>query len=132
MVAERTIDVAAKYITTTVTCNAKSTATATLNCGERILESLTALWAPGHVGLVGFRMEYGGVAMLPWNQATAFLVGDNERITYDLSLHVSGLVTFKLSNTDTYRHSIIFTAKLTELPTIGAPGIVLLDDAAIA
>lgn len=132
MVAEGTIDVAAKYITLSVTCNKSTTKAATLDCGERIVETLDVKWAPGHVGLVGFRITYNGVAILPWNQPTSFVFGDNERLFYDLGIHVAAPLAIAMVNQDTYRHTLIFTAKLRELKLPGEAAPPLLSLAQIA
>lgn len=124
MANEDTIDVQAKYLTTQVNI-AKNVATQTtlVDLGERMLESFDAFFAPGHVGLTGFRILYGGVAIVPWNQSTSFIVGNNERRPFTLGLHVSGKLSIVTTNLDkAYAHAIVFTFKLTELLLVGESG----------
>lgn len=125
MANEGTIDVAAKYVSLTVPIPKNTTVqTTTFDLGERIFESLSVLFAPGHAGLTGFRISYGGVTILPWNQPGGMIVGDNERRYFDMGLHVSGLLTIQTKNFDkAYAHSIVFEAKLTEILLAGGPPV---------
>lgn len=118
---EGPIDVAAKYLTTTVTLAKNvTTQTQTVTLGERLLESVDVYFAPGHAGLTGVALSYGGVTILPWNQGGQFLIGNNERRLFELGIHVSGLVTITTRNQDkAYAHTIVLTWKLTELVLTG-------------
>lgn len=119
--SEGPIDVAAKYLTTTITLAKNVTTQSTLvTLGERKLESVDVYFAIGHAGLTGVNLSYGGVAILPWNQPSAFLLGNNERRYFDIGIHVSGPVTVTTRNQDkAYTHAIVLTWKLTEIELTG-------------
>ena len=123
MVGERTVDVAAKYVTLSIALGTSSGVVSTLwDLGERMWESLQIVYAPGHNGLVGVRFTYAGVTILPWNQPTQFVSGSNERVPYEIGLHVSGKVTVQAQNLDAgFAHKVVLTAKLTEILLAAAP-----------
>jgi hypothetical protein len=114
---EGTIDVTAKYVTTTIAIPTNTaTQSVTFALGERLLDTLDVHFTPGHAGLTGLRVSYAGVTILPWNQPSAFLVGDNERRLFEMGLHISGPLTLTTRNLDKgFPHSIIVTAKLREI-----------------
>lgn len=117
-----TIDVSAKYLRLRIDTPRKvATQTNVFPLGERILESLSVLFPLGHAGLTGLRVNYNGVAVLPWNQPTQFVVGDNERLTFEMGLYVSAPLSIVSVNNDNVAHSLYLTAKLRELGAAAQP-----------
>jgi hypothetical protein len=129
---ERTIDVQAKYVTLSITVAKATTSTTSFPLGERIVDTLDVKWAPGHVGLVGFRITYNSTTILPWNQTASFIVGDNERIVYEMGLHVSAPLSVTVRNQDTFPHTVILTAKLREIDLPALAPISLLSLAEVS
>lgn len=119
--SEGPIDVAAKYLVTTVNLAKNVTTQSTAAAlGERMLESVDVYFAPGHAGLTGVALSYGGVAILPWNQPGSFLLGNSERRVFEIGIHVSGPVTITTRNLDRgFAHAIVLTWKLTEIVLTG-------------
>lgn len=115
-----TYDVDARYITTSIVTPRKTaTKSTTWTFGPAILSELQVLWAPGHVALTGVRVTYQGVTLLPWNQPTAFLLGDNERQIYEMGVHILASIVVVTTNNDTYPHTHYLTAKLLDVPLTG-------------
>lgn len=120
MAKSTTYDVAARYLTTSIATPRKTASKSTAwTFGPAILEELQILWAPGHVALTGVRVSYKGVTILPWNQPTAFLVGDNERQIFEMGMHILDTITVVTQNNDNYPHTHYLTAKLTDVPLTG-------------
>ena len=117
-----TIDVASKFVVVDITTPKNTNAlTTTFNAGNRIIRSVDVLFAPGHVGLTGIRFNYGGVTVLPWNQPTGFLVGDNERQHYELELYAPGPLSILTHNPDAQNsHRHVLTFELVEVNNAGA------------
>lgn len=112
-----TIDVAVKYVTSTITTNKNTnTLNTVIDLGDRILQTVEILFAPGHVALTGVRLLMGGTAILPWNQPTSFIFGDNERLTFKLGIYVPGPITIVTHNADSVAHMHQITFALTEVP----------------
>ena len=110
-------DVSARYVELKVTTAAKTATKSTAwNIGQAILEELQVLWSPGHVALTGIRLMVGNVALLPWNQPTTFLVGDNERRVFEVNYHVTNPLTIVTQNNDTFAHTHYFVAMLRDVP----------------
>lgn len=112
-----TIDVSAKYQTVDIT-TPKNTGAQTLviSVGDRIIRAVDVLFAPGHVGLTGVRLQYAGVTILPWNQPSNFIVGDSERLRFQLDLYAPGPLTIITHNGDSQAsHRHIFTFELHEV-----------------
>jgi hypothetical protein len=112
-----TIDVQIKHVTATIqtlkNTNIKST---NIDLGDRIIQSVDILFAPGHVALTGVRLMLNDVAILPWNQPTQFIFGDNERLAFQLGIYVPGILTIQTHNSDTVTHMHQITFYLTEVP----------------
>lgn len=119
MPANKQYDVTARYVELSVSTN-KSTAlkTTTWNLGNFILEELSVLWAPGHVALTGIRILLQGTAILPWNQPSVFIVGDNERRDYEVGLTLIHPLTVQTQNNDKFVHTHILVAKLRDIPLV--------------
>ena len=110
-----TIDVTRKHVISAVTIpKATGAQNTTVKLGEVWLENVEAFFAPGHVALTGFRINYGGATILPWAQPTSFLYGDNERLQYPTDLYVSGPLTIVTHNADNVSHLILFTFRYRE------------------
>lgn len=104
------IDPASKVQTLTVTMPKSVNVTTSFRLpAPAILERVSILFAAGHVGLTGARISYNGIALLPWNQPTGFIIGDNERLPFDIGMYVDGPFSIVTHNGDTYPHTHIFT-----------------------
>lgn len=115
------IDVQAKYLTFTFAVGRGATVGPTACVvGNRWLDNLDIFWAPGHVGLVGVRVAYQTVTMLPWNNPSGLLFGSNERRLFEMGLQVTNSFTVTVVNNDAkFAHTVQITAKVHELH--GAP-----------
>jgi hypothetical protein len=120
---ETTIDLGVKHVVTTIPIGANiATQNTTVDLGERYLDVLDVLFRPGHAGLTGVRVSYGGVSILPWNQPTQFLLGDNERRRFDIGLHVAGPLTVTTRNLDKgFAHVFDLTWQVRELQLASEP-----------
>lgn len=112
-----TIDVSNKYVVSDITTPKNTNALNTVvSLGNRIIKSVDILFAPGHVGITGVRIAYAGVVLLPWNQPAGFIVGDTERLKFDLDFYAPGPVTITTHNSDArYAHRHVITFKLQEV-----------------
>lgn len=100
------IDPQSKTIVSTIATNAKASKNTIITIlPDIILEKVSILFPAGHAGLTGVRLVYGGVALLPWNQLTQFIIGDSERLSFDIGMYVSGPITVATTNADTAAHS---------------------------
>lgn len=115
------IDATTKYLTLTISTPAhtasKTTAFDLSSQGEKILDALEILFAPGHAALTGVRVSYNGVVILPWNQNSAFILGNDERLIFDVGIYVAKPLSIVTTNTDAFPHVHVLTAKLSEVPT---------------
>lgn len=120
MVDRSTIDVDTKYLTLNVsTPPSTASQTTAFALGTRKLLSLDIFWARGANGLVGVRVEFASVALLPWNQPTSFVVGNSERRIFDMGIQIIGSVNVVTANNDpAFAHTVVITAAVQELETV--------------
>ena len=78
-----------------------------------VLDWLDILFAPGHVALTGVRVRWMGGTLLPWAQPNSFILGDNERLRFDIGIPISNPVQVDQTNTDTVAHAHILTAQFS-------------------
>lgn len=114
-----TLDVSVKYLITSITRAAHATGSTTVNLGERIALSVNVFFTPGHVGLVGVAISYAGLQLLPYNQPGSFILGDNERLNFDLGMYLPGPITVRTQNSDSAAHTVQLTWKVQELSLRG-------------
>lgn len=114
-----TFDVSHKYLVLDVTTAAATALQTTLfDVGSRIVEVLDVFWPPGANGLVGLRVNFAGVTLLPWNQPARFLVGNGERRRFEFALPVDAPLQVVTQNNDpAFQHTIVITADLIERPS---------------
>ncbi len=99
--------------------------------GPGVLERLELVIPDGHAGLTGLQLLWGGRQVVPY-EATDFLQGNNDEISVDLGLDVSGktLVVRTYNLDDTFGHSHYLRGYLVDRqPSVdqlfaGAPSIV--------
>lgn len=115
-----TIDVRTKYLVQSIPIPRNTTTqTTTFVLGNVVLETLDVFYSPGHVGLVGVRVNYAGVTIVPWNQPTVFVVGSNERRLFDVGIPVGDQLSIVTRNLDArFAHTIVLTAAVTELELV--------------
>lgn len=88
-----------------------------------MLETLDVFYAPGHVGLVGVRINYAGVTIVPWNQPTVFMLGSNERRKFDMGIPIGDKLSIVTTNLDArFAHTVVITAAVTELALVNTAG----------
>lgn len=105
-----TIDPLHKQAVVNITTPKSTNVTTAFALGRPVtLEKVDILFAPGHVALTGVRINYQGVAILPWNQPTLFVVGDSERLVFELGMYVSGGLSIVTHNGDTQPHQHMLT-----------------------
>lgn len=105
-----TVDLANKVQVLGISNTRKQTKSTAFNFGnDVVLDAVSILFAPGHVGLTGVRITYQGIAILPWNQNNGQIQGDNERLKFDIGLYCTGLLSIVTINNDTFAHSWQFS-----------------------
>lgn len=98
--------------------------------GFRIVDTIGMLFAQGHVALTGFRLEYDGKAIIPWDQPTSFLVGNDERRVLPLNFQVMKPMRFVFLNSDNVPHTFNWFIESHDVPVpsdnASAPALPLL------
>lgn len=128
------VDSNPKHIFNTFTQLANSTSTTVWNLGrDYVLERLTIQIPEGHVGLTGVQVAYQGVMLVPWNDATHFLVGNGLVEAFDLNTYITGILSVTTVNTDkALAHKFYLRARVHEPTDSDAPaaaqtGVLSLD-----
>lgn len=107
-----TIDVATRYSSVSINAPAKTASTSSIiTLANAVVESCEIVYAPGHVWLIGVRLLYAGVVVLPWNGVGSYIFGDNERLERDIGMYMPGPITVNVSNTDALAHGVIVIFK---------------------
>lgn len=106
----RTIDAATRHTQVGIT-TAKSTGNfnTTVQLANAYVDAVSILFAPGHAVLTGVRIQYGGNTILPWDGVGGYIVGDNERLSFDVGMYMPGVITIGTHNGDTISHGHFVT-----------------------
>lgn len=104
--------------------------TVNVNLGFRVIDEIGMLFAQGHVSITGFRLMYDGKAIIPWDQPTTFLVGNNERRVLPVGLQVLKPMQFVFANNDNLPHTFFWYIASHDVPVpsdnASAPALPLL------
>ena len=71
---------------------------------ECTIDRLEILIPSGHLGFTGIALEYGGQRLIPAFQNSAWIIGDNNLLTYVMDFDVGQPVTIKTYNTGSFVH----------------------------
>lgn len=105
------------YVTTVAGTAQASPKTTTVNLGDLILISVHLQIPSGHCGLTGWRIDYSGVTIVPFNNPPTFIVGDDDHLDFDTDYEVGNALKIITYNTDIYDHTHYATLKVTDLNT---------------
>lgn len=132
---DRTID--PRYIPTTVTVAANVLSTAPTstnpNLGSCIVESVNVFIPPGHAGLTGLAVQLAGVHVVPYGDNTAWVIGDDASLDFELGVEVGADLRILTYNVDlAFSHAFYLRWKIRSVaPTSSdianaAPGATVL------
>lgn len=77
----------------------------TLDIADTQLVEVNVIIPAGHVGLTGLAIRLGTTRVLPWDDATAWLRGNNENRTFPIFTQAPGVATILGFNTGVLEHS---------------------------
>lgn len=106
-----TIDPAAKHSQVNInTLKNVANLNTTIQLPNAWVDSVSILFAPGHAALTGVRLQYAGNTILPWEGIGGYILGDNERLNFDVGMYLPGVITIGTRNTDSlaHGHTVIF------------------------
>lgn len=107
-----TIDVTARYSEVVITTPAKTAVqNTTISLANAYVDALTVLFPVGHAALTGFRLQYAGNSLIPWNGVGTWIVGDGERIPFIVGMYMPGVITLGSKNDDTIAHTLFVTVQ---------------------
>lgn len=117
------IDSNPKTIFNTFTQAPNSTSTTVWNLGrDYVVENLRIQIPEGHIGLTGIQVLYQGVCIIPWNDATHFLVGNGLVEDFPLNIYITGFLSVVTVSTDkSLSHKFYCRARVRE-PQAGETG----------
>lgn len=73
--------------------------------GDVIVNEVNVRIPPGHAGQTGFQVVYGGSVVLPWNDASAFLIDDDKDYDFVIGFEFDQGLAINLYNVGSYPHS---------------------------
>ncbi len=76
-----------------------------LALGQTQIVGVRIVIPKGHVGLTGLQVLNGGTRILPWDDASAWIVGDGEVFDVDLNTQAAATMTLRGFNTGQLRHT---------------------------
>ena len=79
--------------------------TTTPKLGDIWIDSVELRIPVGHRGLTGIYVANSGTQLLPYSQTPSFLIGDDERLTFDFGVEVATGLQIVTYNTDIFVHT---------------------------
>jgi hypothetical protein len=111
---------APRYLPFTVTTAASVTqaapVTQSLALGDVILEDIELLIPDGPSGLCGIAFTYDGFPIVPWGLPVGYIIGNNDRLTFEVQSYVGHPIVAQTYNTDIFAHSLYVRCKVRDLP----------------
>lgn len=120
-----------RYVPAAITVPPFTTAaapqTTSVDLGSVVLQQVEVLIALGHSWLTGLRVEYSGQALLPWSIPFDWIVGDGDRVPFEMDFDVSRPLTIRTFNTDVFQHVFRLRFKVSDpTPEIGPVAVSLV------
>lgn len=100
--------------------------TANLQLGFVRLVELEVRIPAGHLGFTGFAIDHADVRLVPWNDPSQWLVGDNDLLRYPLDIDAPRVLVMKGFNTGTFSHAFYLRFSVTDVPNRDAGRSTLL------
>lgn len=91
-----------------------SATTTNLSLGNTQLARVRIRIPTGHAGLTGFAMEFSGGRIVPWDDVTKWVIGNDEIEWYEVNLQVGRSVQLRGYNLDTLDHTFYLTFELDD------------------
>lgn len=114
---------AVRYVPTTILTRAggvDGNLVTPVNLGDVILLSVAVIIPPGHSGQTSIRIALAGQPIVPWDNLAAPIVGDNDRLDFDVNLQVGAGLTVVTTNVGAFDHRHFLRWKVTDLPDAGS------------
>jgi len=80
-----------------------------VNLGDVMLHKVRIRIPPGHSGQTGIQIRLGSNTIIPWNDATKFIVGNDDRLEFDYEDEVTTGLTIATYNVGNYPHTFYVT-----------------------
>lgn len=97
--------------------------TTVLDVGAGVLEEVELQIPAGHVGVTGLRLLLAGQQVLPWDDATSWIVGDNFHRIFTMGVQIDRGFTAQTYNVGNYPHTHYLRFRLraldSETPAVG-------------
>lgn len=108
-------------ITTPALTDPGSPQVTTITVPDTILDTVTLLIPGGHAFLTGFALSLAGQQLLPWPTDFPWIVGDNDRLLFEMAIEVDGPLDITTYNVDLYDHTHWLRLKLDDIDLGNAP-----------
>lgn len=76
-----------------------------INLGDVMLHQIDMRIPPGHNGFTGIQIKLSDNAIVPWGNASAFIVGNDESLKFEYGDEVDAGLTVVTFNIGTYAHT---------------------------
>ena len=117
--------VSTRYIATTITVPAGTTAAVpqitNLSVGSVVIDAVEIRIPPGHMGVTGIALEFSGTRIVPWTDTTAWIIGNDDLLAFDVDLEVSVPVQVKAYNTGGFDHTFYLRIRTSDIVLPTAP-----------
>ncbi len=110
---------ATRYVVANITTPA-GTATNTplttaVPLGDLTLVSAHLRIPSGHCGLTGWRIDYSGSTIVPYSNPPAYIIGDDDKLDFDVDYEVGNTLNIVTYNLDVYAHTHYAVLKVHDL-----------------
>lgn len=93
-----------------------SAVSTSINLGFVIIDWVEVRIPSGHLGFTGFALDNGGVRLVPWNNLSEWLIGDNDLLHYDLGIEASATMVMRGYNTGSFDHTFYLRFQVSDVP----------------
>lgn len=113
------VAVTRRLLTPTLTVPAQTLSSSptvqSFNLGQTQIVGLRVVIPKGHVGLTGLQLLNGGTRIVPWDNATQWLTGDDEIVDIDLNTQAANTMTLRGFNTGQLQHTFYLRVTVDDL-----------------
>lgn len=90
----------------------------TIPVDNLILQNFHLTIPDGHVGLTGFALEFATKRIVPWDDANAWVITNDEQVTFPVAIEVGGHLDIVTYNLGAYDHNHYLRLHFRYLPDV--------------
>lgn len=98
----------------------------TLNLGDIWVYNISVRIPPGHCGFTGLSVQQAGSYLIPFGMTLAYLIGNDDKLEFEIGVEIPGAFQFVTYNTDVLVHTFYIRIAYQPMVALNNPAPVIV------